>query len=95
MAQFKAKDDKLFIDDKEVIKAWESYTGWYWFATEKADTQDSVIDGQVCEGDTIWYGLVQGFEEEWGLFSQAEIERLSPKTWRIKAIDLPYSGRRS
>ena len=95
MAQFKAKEDKLFIDGKEVIKAWESYTGWYWFATEKADTQDSVIDGQVYEGDTIWYGLVQGFEEEWGLFSQAEIERLSPKTWRIKTIDLPYSGRRS
>ena len=64
-------------------------------ATEKADTQDSVIDGQVYEGDTIWYGLVQGFEEEWGLFSQSEIERLSPKTWRIKTIDLPYSGRRS
>jgi hypothetical protein len=45
--------------------------------------------------DTIWYGLVQGFEEEWGYFSQAEIERLRPKTWEIPKKNLPYSGRRS
>jgi hypothetical protein len=44
--------------------------------------------------DTIYYGLVQGFEEEWGYFSQAEIERLEPKTWKIPKKNLPYSGRR-
>ena len=37
--KFEARGDDLFINDKKVIKAWESYTGWYWFATEKADTQ--------------------------------------------------------
>jgi hypothetical protein len=45
--------------------------------------------------DTIWFGLVQGFEEEWGYFSQAEIERLGNRAWKIKACDLSYSGRRS
>lgn len=28
--------------------------------------------------DTIWYGYVQGMEDGWGYFSQAEIERLTP-----------------
>jgi len=35
-----------------------------------------------------------GFEEEWGYFSQAEIESLKPKTWEIPKKNLPYSGRR-
>lgn len=59
----------MYIDDKKVIKAYESFSGWYWFATEKAETQDSVIDGKVYENDTIWFGYVQGFEEEWSCFS--------------------------
>lgn len=45
--------------------------------------------------DTIWYGLVQGFEEEWGYFSQAEIESLRPKTWEIPKKNLPYAGKRT
>jgi len=44
--------------------------------------------------DTIWFGLVQGVEEEWGYFSQAEIEQLKPKTGEIPKKNLPYSGRR-
>jgi len=88
----KGKD--LYIDDKKVIRGWESFTGWYWFGTEKAYKQDSLIDGLAYKDDTIWFGLVQGLEDEWGYFSQAEIERLKPKIWEIKKQDLPYSGRR-
>lgn len=44
--------------------------------------------------DTIWYGYVQGHEEEWGYFSQAEIERLKPETCEIPKKNLPYAGRR-
>lgn len=94
MATFASKNLELFIDGKKVIRAWESFTGWYWFAVEKVQTQDSVINGKVYRNDTIWFGLVQGLEEEWGDFSQAEIESLTPHTWRIKRIDLPYAGRR-
>ena len=92
--KFESKNGKLFIDDKEVLRGWESYSGWYWFAVEKVQTQDSVIDGKVYKDDQIWFGLVQGMEEEWGDFSQAEIESLAPKTWKIPKKNLPWSGRR-
>ena len=39
-------------------------------------------------------GIVQGFEEELGYFSEDELKSLSPKVWQIKKIDLPYAGRR-
>jgi hypothetical protein len=42
----------------------------------------------------IYFYFIQGFDEEWGYFSQAEIESLKPKTWEIKKCDLPYSERR-
>ena len=100
MPKFEARDKKLFIDDKEVLRAWESYSGWYWFATEKVEERKagsenggSMIDGREVD-DVIWFGLVQGFEDEWGEFSQAEIESLKPKAWEIPKINLPISGRR-
>ena len=94
MAKFESRGEELYIDGNKVIKGFESYSGWYWFGTEEAYKQDSVIDGKVYKDDTIWFGLVQGLEEEWGYFSQAEIESLKPRTWEIKRKDLPYSGRR-
>ena len=45
MATFEARNGKLFIDGKEVLRGWEAWTGWYWFATEIARTQDSIING--------------------------------------------------
>jgi hypothetical protein len=94
VVNFEAKGKDLFIDGNKVQKAWESWNGWYWFGVKRERTQDSLIGDRICKDDTIWYGLVQGFEEEWGYFSQAEIESLKPKTWEIKKVDLPYSGRR-
>ena len=92
--QFKSEGDDLFINGKKVIKAWESFSGWYWFATEKAHTQDSIINDRVVENDQIWHGLVQGLEEEWGYFSQAELESMKHGVWRIPKINLLFSGRR-
>lgn len=93
MAKFTTDGKALFIDGKKVIKGWESFTGWFWFATEKSHEQESLIDGEGVN-DLIWYGFVQGFEEEWGYFSQAEIESVGLKAWRIPNKNLPYSGRR-
>ena len=93
MSRLHSKDGKLFIDGKPVIRGWESFSGWYWFATEKAWEQTSVIKGKPVK-DTIYFGFVQGFEEEWGNFSLAELESLAPKVWEIPAKNLPYSGRR-
>jgi len=91
---FTVKDNALYIDGRKVIKAWESFSGWYWFAIERAWIQDSVIDGKVYKNDQIWFGYIQGLENEWGYFSQAEIENLYPQTWEIPHKDLIYSGRR-
>jgi hypothetical protein len=94
MPEFVSKGAELYIDGKKVLCGWESFTGWYWFATEEAGKQDSVIGNKTYENDTIYFGLVQGFEDEWGYFSQAEIESLKPRTWEIKKQDMPYAGRR-
>lgn len=92
---FETRDDGLYIGGKKVLAGWESFSGWFWFGTERTRKQDSVLDGGVCKDDQIWFGFVQGFEEEWGSFSQGEIEALGPmKVWKIKDVDLPHAGRR-
>lgn len=95
VAKFEDKDGKLYIDGRKVLRGWESFSGWYWFATKKVQTQDSIIEGQVYKNDQIWFGFVQGLEEEWGDFSEAELKSLSPKIWEIPASNLPWSGRRT
>jgi hypothetical protein len=101
MAKFEQKSDGLYIDGQKVLKAWESFTGWYWFATEKieerkvADGGGSMIDGKEVD-DVIWYGFVQGIEEEWGDFSEAEILSLGRMmAWELKGDGLLCAGRRS
>ena len=102
MAELKSDGKSLFIDGKKVLKGWESFSGWYWFATEKSEERKagdpngggSMINGKEVD-DVIWFGLVQGFEQEWGYFSEAEIKSLGPKAWPIPACNLPFSGRRS
>ena len=84
----------MYIDGHEVLRGWESFSGWYWFATEDAGKQDSVFDGRTMEDDQIWFGYVQGQYEEWGYFSQGELESLKPRVWEIPPRNLPYSGRR-
>ncbi len=97
MARFESRGQDLYIDGKKVVKAWESFSGWFWFATEKARTQNSILaDGTVGRNDTIWFGLVQGLEEEWGYWSEAELKDLMKegRVWEIRRKDLPYAGRR-
>ena len=94
VAKFKAKGEDLYIDGEKVLRGWESWNGWYWFATEKVREQLSDLGNGKGTPDTIYFGLVQGLEEEWGYFSKAEIESLKPKTWEIPKKNLPYSGRR-
>ncbi len=82
MAEFQERNGKLYINGKEVLKGWESFTGWFWFATEKIQKQTSLVNGRWVK-DTIWFGFVQGFEEEWGDFSQAQLESLKPRVWEL------------
>lgn len=94
MAKFETEGNDLYIDGKKVLRGWESWSGWYWFATEKVEEQLSDLGDGNPVPDTIWFGYVQGMEDEWGYFSQAEIESLKPKTWEIPKKNLVYSGRR-
>ena len=71
------------VGGKPIIRAWESFSGWYWFAVEEAYKQDSVIDNKVHKGDIIFFGFVAGICPEWGYFSLAELESLSPKIWEL------------
>ena len=94
MATFESKEvdgkDCLFIDGKKVIKGWESFTGWYWFATEHTDTYDN----ELKLNDKRYFGFVQGMEEEWGYFTEGQIEELGNSAWEIPQKNLHYSGGR-
>lgn len=53
-------------DDPVVhVKYFSPYSGWTWWATE----------GERNEaGDLEFFGLVDGFESEWGYFTLSELE---------------------
>ena len=95
MTRFEVREGRLYINGKRVLKAWESWNGWYWFAVRKVKYRTLLIDGKVVK-DTIWFGLVQGLEQEWGYFSEAELRELMKKglVWEINRKDLPFAGRR-
>ena len=82
------KDGKLFAGDKEVIKGFESFSGWYWFATE--------LEDEDYGGHPLYFGYVQGMGNEWGSFWMGELQPLIDKmmVWEIKPHDLPHAGRR-
>jgi len=83
-----------YVYGKKVLCGFESWDGWYWFGREKVQEQLSDFGDGRGVPDTIWYGYVPGLQDEWGCFSQAEIESLRPKTREIPKKNLPYSGRR-
>ena len=89
MSKLETREDGLYIDGNKVIKGWESFSGWYWFATE--------LEQENYGGRPLWFGFVQGFENEWGKFWQGEFDPLikQGRVWEIKEIDLPHAGRRN
>jgi len=99
--KFSTDGKDLYVYGKKVLRAWESFSGQYWFGVEKSEERKigsegggSIINGKEVN-DVIWFGFVQGLEEEWGYFSEAEIRSLGNMTWLIKKCDLPYAGRRN
>ncbi|MBW2301973.1 MAG: hypothetical protein JRF46_17085 [Deltaproteobacteria bacterium] len=57
--RFEQRGGHLYINGRKVLKGWESFSGWFWFGVER-----------VKDSDELWFGLVQGFEDEWGYFSE-------------------------
>jgi hypothetical protein len=105
MAYLTTKNNKLVVvteaedgttEFHEVIKGWESFSGWYWFSLEEDHTQTSIISDNEYPDDIIHFGFVQGFEDELGYFSETELKLLCQtlKVWPINNRDLPHSGRK-
>lgn len=69
--------EKILIEGHPVIRVWESFHGWYWFATEKAD-------------EDRYFGLVRGFETEWGYWSARELKANAPYVWDVPRKNWRY-----
>ena len=55
--------EELPAEEKVVqVKFFSPYTGWTWYGVEYSPE------------DKLFFGLVQGFEQEWGYFSLEELE---------------------
>lgn len=74
-----------------IVEIYESFNGSYWFVTEKAWMQDSVISGRVYENDQILFGYVRLSNcpdcAEWGYFSESELKTLGPRVWKVHRQD--------
>jgi len=76
------------IKGQTIIEIYESFDGSYWFVTEKAWKQDSLIGRKVYKNDQILYGYVRlsscpdcaGF----GYFSEAKLMRLGWRVWKVE-----------
>jgi len=65
------------VGGKPIVRAWESFGGWYWLAVEEVEPG-------------YFFGFVIGICPEWGYFSEKEIMSLAPWTWEIKPCDIPF-----
>jgi hypothetical protein len=76
------------IKGKPVIEIYESFDGSYWFVTERAWKQDSLIGRKVYKNDQILYGYVRLSScpecAEFGYFSEAELKRLGWRVWKVE-----------
>ena len=63
------------IKGQPIIEVYESFDGSYWFVTEKAWKQDSLLGRKVYKNDQILYGYVRlsscPDDAEFGYFSEA------------------------
>lgn len=60
----------------QIRDVWESFSGWYWFVTER-------------HAGGLAFGLVRGLETEWGYFSLRELEGLRKRgmVWRVAKMN--------
>lgn len=82
---------KITIKGKPVIDIYESFNGCYWYVTEKAWKQDSLIGGKVYKNDQIFFGYVRlaSYPDgaEFGYFSEAELKCLGWRVWKVNRQD--------
>ena len=78
----------ITIKGQPIIEVYESFDGSYWFVTEKAWKQDSLLGRKVYKNDQILYGYVRlsscPDSAEFGYFSQTELLRLGWRVWKVE-----------
>lgn len=73
-----SKEPKYFVSSPsgkpvEVKEMWESFSGWYWYITEFEKGNPNYA-----------YGLVKGFETEWGGIWMPELKEMGEyKVWKV------------
>jgi len=81
------------IKGQPIIEVYESFDGSYWFVTDKAWKQDSLIGRRVYKQDQILYGYVRLSScpqfAEFGYFSEAELMRLGWRVWKVERKNWP------
>ncbi len=79
------------IKGKPIVEVYESFDGSYWYVTEKAWKQDSLIGGRIYKSDQIFYGYVRLSHSPqsgaFGYFSQAKLQQLGRKVWKVDRRD--------
>jgi hypothetical protein len=84
----------ITIKGKPVLDIYESFNGSYWYVTEKAWKQDSLIGGKVYKNDQIYFGYVKLAScpqfAEFGYFSEAQLQQLGWKIWKVHRHDWPF-----
>jgi len=80
-------DNSMTIDGHKVLKIWESFSGWYWYATKSEGYRETVFD----DNDHIWFGYVQGNFDEWGSWSEAELKDAG--VWEVPQSNWEWTGR--
>lgn len=57
--------EKIPVEEKmAIVKFFQPWGSWTWYATE-------------FDGEDLFFGLVHGFEKEWGYFSLKELESVT------------------
>jgi hypothetical protein len=81
----------ITIKGQRIIDIYESFDGSYWFVTETAWKQDSVIGGKLYKNDQILFGYVRLSScpgcAEFGYFSEAELKSLDWRVWKVHRQD--------
>jgi hypothetical protein len=79
------------IKGKPVIEIYESFNGSYWYVTQRAWKQDSLVGRRVHKNDQILYGYVKLAScpqfSEFGYFSEAELKQLGWRIWKVNRQD--------
>ena len=72
-------EDVATEDKRVVVKFFDPYGNWTWYAVEGERTED---------GDVRFFGLVDGHYKEWGYFLLSEVEAVrdpyNPRQHRIE-----------